>query len=110
VFFIEVNLDNYKLNPVLVRMKESDKGLIYQSIVAMGKRSRQINDLLKMELQERMSDIIVNTSDSDSTNFDQIRISREFDKRRKPTFIAMQEIFDDKLRFVLPEANEDSES
>ena len=99
-------MDNYKLNPILVRMKESEKGIIYQSIVAMGKRSRQINDYFKMELQEKLSSIIVNTSDTDATNFDQIRISKEFDNRRKPTFIAMKEIYEDKLRFILPETNE----
>ncbi len=101
-------MDNYKLNPILVRMKESEKGIIYQSIVAMGKRSRQINDFFKMELQEKLSGIIINTSDNDSTNFDQIRISKEFDNRRKPTFIAMREIFEDKLKFVLPEVVEES--
>ncbi|GAB1370359.1 hypothetical protein MASR1M45_04190 [Candidatus Kapaibacterium sp.] len=93
----------YVVNPVKVRMKESSKGSIYQSIVAMGFRSRQINDYIKQELNERMADIVPTPDDSDTVNFDQISISREFDRIPKPTFLAMKEIFDEKLKFVLPE-------
>jgi len=96
-------LAKYVVNPVKVRMKESSKGSIYQSIVAMGFRSRQINDYIKQELNERMADIVPTPDDSDTVNFDQISISREFDRIPKPTFLAMKEIFDEKLKFVLPE-------
>jgi len=92
-----------KVNPILVRMKESEKGIIYQSIVAMGMRSRQINDDIKNEISERMADIISDPNDTDSTNFDQIAISREFDNISKPTFLAMEEIFDEKISYDLPE-------
>jgi DNA-directed RNA polymerase subunit K/omega len=83
-------------------MKESAKGSIYQSIVAMGFRARQINDDIKNEINERMADIVIDPNDSEGTNFDQIAISREFDLLAKPTFMAMREILDDKLKFFLP--------
>ena len=43
-------MSTYIVNPVEVRMKESAKGSIYQSIVAMGIRARQINDQIKIQL------------------------------------------------------------
>lgn len=84
-------------------MKESAKGSIYQSIVAMGMRSRQINDDIKYEITERMADVIQDNSDTEGTNYDQIAISREFDSLPKPTFLAMREIMDEKIEFNMPE-------
>ncbi len=84
-------------------MKESAKGSIYQSIVAMGMRSRQINDDIKNEITERMADVIQDNSDTEGTNYDQIAISREFDTLPKPTFLAMREIMDEKIEFNMPE-------
>jgi len=50
-------MSTYIVNPVEVRMKESAKGSIYKSIVAMGIRSRQINDQIKMQLTARMENV-----------------------------------------------------
>jgi DNA-directed RNA polymerase subunit K/omega len=102
-------MDTYIVNPVEVRMRESDKGVIYQSIVAMGIRARQINDNIKYEIQDRMQDIVIDTSETETTNYDQIQISREFDVIPKPTFIAMKEISDGNLHFTLPEVKKEDE-
>lgn len=91
----------YFVNPVIVRMNESSKGVIYKSIVAMGLRARQINDDIKFEITNRMADVI-DTGDNDGANFDQIAISREFDRIPKPTFIAMKEIYENKLTYEEP--------
>lgn len=99
-------MDTWNVNPVRIRMKESEKGLIYQSIVAMGFRARQINDQIKLELQNRMVDIVVDTSETEVANFDQLQISREFDVIPKPTFIAMKEITEGKLHYTLPPKEE----
>lgn len=96
-------MEKYIVNPVKVRMKESSRGSIYQAIVAMGFRSRQINDDIKLELNTRMADIIPLADDSEGINYDQLSISREFEKLPKPTFIAMKEIFEEKLKFGTPE-------
>ncbi len=99
-------MDYNKVNPVVVRMKESEKGVIYQSIVAMGFRARQINDQIKQELTERLASVIDDSSDSEGANFDQIAISREFDNIPKPTFLAMKEVLDQKLQYYLPNEND----
>ena len=103
------NLEKYIVNPVLVRMKESARGSIYQSIVAMGFRSRIINDQIKQELQEKMADIPISNDESEGVNYDQLSISKEFDKLPKPTFIAMKEISEEKLKFEMPVIIDESE-
>lgn len=94
-------MEKYIVNPIKIRMSESAKGSIYQSIVAMGFRSRQINDDIKYELNTRMADVMPTADDSDMINYDQLSISKEFDKLPKPTFLAMREIQDGKLTFRL---------
>ena len=89
----------YIVNPVLVKVRESQKGSIYQSIVAMGFRARQINDDIRYELRTRMQDITPVSDEFDEANPDQMSISKEFEKLPKPTFIAMKEMFDEKLSF-----------
>ena len=102
-------MEKYIVNPVLVRMKESARGSIYQSIVAMGFRSRIINDQIKQELQEKMADIPISNDESEGVNYDQLSISKEFDKLPKPTFIAMKEISEEKLKFEMPVIIDESE-
>lgn len=92
----------YIVNPVIVRMSESAKGSIYQAIVAMGMRSRQINDDIKMQLASKMEHLDNDTEDSDTPNLDKLAVSREFDVLPKPTFMAMKEISDGKLTFRFP--------
>ena len=94
-------MEKYIVNPIKVRMKDSAKGSIYQSIVAMGFRSRQINDYIKQELNLRMADVMPSGDDSETINLDQLSISKEFDRLPKPTFIAMKEIYEEKLKFSL---------
>ena len=99
-------MDKLKLNPIVVRMNESEKGVVYRSIVAMGMRARQVNDQIRAQISERMADIVIDTSETDVTNYDQIAISREFDNIPKPTFFAMKEILEGKLHFSTEEPEE----
>lgn len=99
-------MSTYIVNPVEVRMEESSKGSIYQSIVAMGMRSRQINDQIKTQISERMADVITDGDESEGPNYDQIAISREFDLLPKPTFMAMKEMVGGDLHMKFPDAPE----
>lgn len=94
-------MSTYIVNPVVVRMNESSKGSIYQSIVAMGLRSRQINDQIKTQIYERLADVIVDTDESEGPNADQIAISKEFDVIPKPTFLAMKEMLTGQIHVKL---------
>lgn len=90
------------INPILVRMKETEKGVLYESIVAMGKRARQINDLLKQELHTRLAEVTT-SSETGEINFEQYSISKEFDNIPKPTILAMEELYEEKLSYHFPE-------
>ena len=96
-------MSTYIVNPVEVRMEESSKGSIYQSIVAMGMRSRQVNDQIKTQIMERLADVIEDSEEIDGPNEDQIAISKEFDVVPKPTFIAMHEMVGGKISVRYPE-------
>ncbi len=99
----------YIVNPVQVRTQESEKGKIYESIVALGMRSRQINDDIKNEIYFRLEDVVDTSETREGSNFDQLAISKEFDKVPKPTFLAMKEIFEGKLKFEYPEESDEEE-
>lgn len=79
---------------------ESKTANLYESIVVVSKRSRQINDALKMELNQRLEPIIAKETEDDSImNQDKLNISLEFEKREKPTKQSVHELMDDKLNF-----------
>lgn len=99
----------YIVNPIQVKMRESSKGSIYQSIAAMGLRARQINDDIRYELRHRMQDIIPTSDEIEEANPDQLSISKDFERLPKATFIAMKEIFDGKLKFKYPDEDEMTE-
>ncbi len=93
----------YIVNPILLRMKESAKGSVYQSIVALGIRARQINDQIRSEFQMRAKDYISNLEESEEAQKELYEISKDFDVIPKPNFIAMKELMEEKLRFFIPE-------
>ena len=99
-------MSTYIVNPVVVRMEESSKGSIYKSIVAMGLRARQVNDQIKVQITERLADVIEDTEEADGPNADQIAISKEFDRLAKPTFIAMREMLDGKITVNMEQSDE----
>ncbi|MGB9701913.1 MAG: hypothetical protein ACPL1A_04195 [Candidatus Kapaibacteriota bacterium] len=92
----------YIVNPILLRMKESERGSVYQSIVALGMRARQINDQIRSEFQMRAKDYISNLEESEDAQKELFEISKDFDIIPKPNFIAMKELLEDKLRFRIP--------
>jgi DNA-directed RNA polymerase subunit K/omega len=97
----------YIVNPIEVRMIESEKRSIYQSIVAMGVRSRQINADIKREIVDQMEDIVPTADDNETANADQVLISKKFESMPKPSFISMKEIFEGDLDYTLPKEEEE---
>ncbi len=89
---------------------ESKTANLYESIVVASKRSRQINDAMKMELNQRLEPIIAKETEDDTImNQDKLNISLEFEKRLKPTIEAINELMDDKLNFRFKNNEEEKE-
>lgn len=104
-----MSVNHYGLvNPVEVKMKASEEGSLYEAIVAIGIRARQINDQIRNEYLARIADL-GDPDDDNVTNYDKLRISREFDLIPKPTFLAMREIVEGKLRWWYPSAEQTRE-
>jgi DNA-directed RNA polymerase subunit K/omega len=78
---------------------------IYEAIVVLLKRARQINEEMKIEFNQRVemlqSKIFEPEEETDQpqTNPDQILIAQEFEKRPKPTEMGIQELLANKLSF-----------
>jgi DNA-directed RNA polymerase subunit K/omega len=79
---------------------------IYEAIVVLLKRARQINEELKIEfnqriemLQSRIFEPEGEESEQPQTNPDQILVAQEFEQRPKPTETAIQELVAGKLTY-----------
>jgi DNA-directed RNA polymerase subunit K/omega len=88
------------IRPVDLKQATGSATSLYEAIVIMSRRARQINDELKDNLQRRLESVITPGDDEgEITNFDQLEISREFDRIPKPTFLALDEMLDSEIEY-----------
>jgi len=88
------------IRPVDLKQATGGATSIYEAIVIMSRRARQINDELKDNLHRRLETVASQGDDEgDITNLDQLEISREFDQIPKPTFLAIDEMLDGDLEY-----------
>jgi DNA-directed RNA polymerase subunit K/omega len=86
---------------------ESKTANLYESIVVASKKARQINDTMKMELNQRLEPIIAKETEDDSImNQDKLNISLEFEQREKPTIEAVKELMEDRLNYRFKDTDE----
>jgi DNA-directed RNA polymerase subunit K/omega len=78
---------------------EDQTGNIYESIVAMSRRSNQISSDLKEELTSKLQEFASSTDNLEEVfeNREQIEISKYYEKLPKAVAIAMTEMLDDKI-------------
>lgn len=76
-------------------------GNVYETVAIIGKRSNQISNALKKELDAKLADFAVpqDALDDSFENKEQIEISRSYEKLPKSTLIATQEFLEDQLVF-----------
>jgi len=78
---------------------------VYEAIVILLKRARQINEEMKIEFNQRIEMLQSrifepeDESDQPQTNPDQILVAQEFEKRPKPTETAVNELMTGKLEY-----------
>ena len=100
------------IKPLEIHTLESKAANVYEAIVVLSKRARQINEEMKIELNQRLETIAALPSNTNSdeeevdANPDQLKISLEFEKRVKPTESAIDELMGDKLEFRYKENEE----
>jgi hypothetical protein len=84
---------------------ETQTGNIYESIVAMSKRSNQISVELKEELTAKLQEFASSQDNLEEIfeNREQIEISKFYEKLPKPVAMSMQEMLEDKIYLRMPE-------
>lgn len=85
---------------------------VYEAIVVIAKRSRQINEEQKQIIEEEMQlgdDLLPPNEEYDDDEVDKRALERDFPKLPKPTRIAVAEMLEGKLKFEYVESVEDEE-
>ena len=103
-----VNAEKSTITRDVVYLEEKT-GNLYQSIVAVSKRSNQISTQIKEELTQKLQEFATSSDSLEEVfeNREQIEISKHYEKMPKSTAIAMQELLEDKMYLRNPE--EDAE-
>jgi|DewCreStandDraft_4_1066084.scaffolds.fasta_scaffold202385_2 DNA-directed RNA polymerase subunit K/omega len=97
------------IKPVDIEELTSKAKNIHEAIVAMSKRARQINEEMKIEFNQRTAMFTQKTeseNEENDVNPDLLRVSIEFEKRPKPTDIALEELLAGKLQWRYKEPEE----
>ena len=112
------------VKPVDLNKLRSTHANLYETVVAISKKARDIHEEERSELEERLlpyKEMIRNPaseSESEKVFPEQIAISVEFECREKPSQQAVAQYFDQKYDYVLeqtpetraPEAEDEDES
>ncbi|MHB1050688.1 MAG: DNA-directed RNA polymerase subunit omega [Bacteroidota bacterium] len=93
-----------------IKELEAKAANVYEAIVVLSKRARQINEETKLEFQQRIENLVALPSSPDEVedvaNPDQLKVSLEFEKRPKPTEEAIEELMNNQLDARYKEAEE----
>ncbi len=82
-----------------LRDLDGKTGNIYESIAIISKRANQISAEIKEELTNKLAEFASTTDNLEEIfeNREQIEISKFYERLPKPSLIAIQEFFDDKI-------------
>lgn len=87
-------------------------GNIYESLVVIGKRSRQISTNIKEELNTKLAEFASSVDNLEEIfeNREQIEISKFYERMPKPSTAATDEFLEGELNYRLPDLEESEES
>ena len=87
---------------------EAQLGNLYECLVTIAKRSKQINDGMKEELTSKLAEFASSTDNLEEIfeNREQIEISRFYERLPKPVAIAVEEFLANKVYHRNPEESE----
>ncbi len=84
-------------------------GNVYESLVVVSKRARQISTQMKEELNSKLAEFAstVDNLEEIFENKEQIEISKFYERMPKPSTLAMDEFLEGKVHFRRPDAEAD---
>jgi DNA-directed RNA polymerase subunit K/omega len=111
-----MNFKNVKAerNTITRETKDLEKvgtGNIFETIVVLSRRSNQLSQDLKDELNEKMEEFVIpnDTLEEVFENREQIEISKFYERLAKPQSIAIKELEEDMIYYRHPEKELDLE-
>lgn len=86
-------------------------GNIYESLVVIAKRSRQINREMKIELHQKLEEFATTTDAIEEIheNKEQIEISKFYEKLPNPVIIGFEEFMGNELEYSYPQLESEKE-
>lgn len=83
-------------------------GNIYESLVVISKRARQISAQQKEELNSKLAEFASSVDNLEEIfeNREQIEISKFYERMPKPSTVAVEEFLEGKITFRTPELEE----
>lgn len=83
-------------------------GNLYESIVVIGKRARQIAAQQKEELNSKLAEFASSVDNLEEIfeNREQIEISKFYERMPKPSTVAVDEFLEGKISFRSPDSEE----
>lgn len=98
------------VNPINLEALEEASSSLYEAIVIMGKRARQLNEELKIQYNQRIEQLAAQPvgdgeEGEDGINPDQVRISMEFEKLPKPSELSIEEFLRGEIEYRYKEEN-----
>ena len=97
-----------EINPIDLRRFEELASNIYEAAIVIAKKARDINSNNKLEFNSVLSTLTGGIEDEfdDKENPDQLRLSVEFESRKKPHLIATEQLLEKQLEFYYKEDTE----
>jgi len=95
------------IRPIELRKLENKTANVYEAVIVSAKRARNINDQAKLEFTTLLNTMIPNVDDEfeEKENPDQLRLSLEFENRKKPHLQSIDELIEGKIEFRYKEDN-----
>ena len=93
-------------------LEEKGTGNIFETIVALSRRSDQLSQDLKKELNAKMEEFVIpnDTLEEVFENREQIEISKFYERLAKPQAIAIKELEEDDIYMRKPEQEDNLEA
>ncbi len=92
-------------------LAEKANNNIYEALVVISKRARQISQELKSELAQKLEEFTVHSEviEEITENKEQIEVSRLYERLPNPTIIAIKEFLRGEIYYRYTDGNENNE-
>ena len=110
--FKNVKADRNTITRNTNSLEEKGTGNIFETIVALSRRSDQLSQDLKKELNAKMEEFVIpnDTLEEVFENREQIEISKFYERLAKPQAIAIKELEEDNIYMRKPEKEDNLEA